>query len=226
MAKPQDAEGYASPAMLERRKRILAEARALVSEKGLDGWNLNELGKRAGVARQTLYYAFGSKEDVVAAAILDYFDDYERVIPYRTAIGSIDHMIERIVAIGHRNLTIRNYVAALVAIYYGRSPELWRAMHDVAVRSHEATVAALAAEHQLQPWVEPAALAEMMVGQTILIANAWIQQRIPDTAMIDRMALAVLTELAGSTREPTRALIEATIRRIVADGAEAYIAAL
>ena len=211
MAKPQDAEGYASPAMLERRKRILAEARALVSEKGLDGWNLNELGKRAGVARQTLYYAFGSKEDVVAAAILDYFDDYERVIPYRTAIGSIDHMIERIVAIGHRNLTIRNYVAALVAIYYGRSPELWRAMHDVAVRSHEATVAALA---------------EMMVGQTILIANAWIQQRIPDTAMIDRMALAVLTELAGSTREPTRARIEATIRRIVADGAEAYIAAL
>jgi len=226
VTKPQEPEGYASPAMLERRKRILAETRALVSEKGIEGWSLAELAARAGVSRQTFYYAFGGKEDVIAAAILDYFEEYERVIPYRAAPGSIDRLIERIVAIGHRNLTIRNYVAALITIYYGRSPELWRTMHDVSSRPHQATIDALTAARQLQPWVDPAALAEMMVGQTILIANAWLQGRIADAAMIDRMALAVLTELAGSAREETRARIETTIRRIAAGGADAYIAAI
>lgn len=226
MAKQQDSEGYASPAMAERRKRILATARELVSEKGIEGWSLAELGKRAGVAKQTLYYAFGSKDEVVAAAILDYFEEYEAAIPYRAAPGSIDRLIERIVGIGRRNLQIRNYVAALITIYYGRSPELWQAMHAVALRPHRSAVDALAAQGLLQPWVDPAALAEMMVGQTILIANAWLQGRIPETQMIDRMAMAVLTELAGSVREPVGDDIAGILAKIAGRGAEAYVAAI
>ena len=115
-----------------------------------------------------------------------------------------------------------------------RGPAADRAVSFVAsVRNHidalvhpSARGDALTAARQLQPWVDPAALAEMMVGQTILIANAWLQGRIADAAMIDRMALAVLTELAGSAREETRARIETTIRRIAAGGADAYTAAI
>lgn len=226
MAKADESEGYSSPAMLERRKRILAAARALVSEKGIEGWSLAELGKQAGVAKQTLYYAFGSKEEVVAAAILDYFEEYEAAIPYRAAPGSIDRLIERIVGIGRRNLTIRNYVAALIGIYFGRSPDLWQAMFDVASRPHLSAVRALAARGQLQPWTRPEAVADMMVGQTILVANAWVQGRIPDAAMIDRTAVAVLTELAGSVHADARKEIDATIARITATSAERYIASI
>lgn len=226
MTKQQDSEGYSSPAMAERRKRILATARELVSEKGIEGWSLLELGKRAGVAKQTLYYAFGSKDEVVAAAILDYFEEYEAAIPYRAAPGSLDRLIERIVGIGRRNLRIRNYVAALITIYYGRSPDLWQAMHEVSSRPHRAAVDALDGAGALLPWVDPATLAEMMVGQTILVANAWIQGRVADADMIDRMAMAVLTELAGSVRPAVRSSVEHTLGRIAKDGAEAYVSAL
>ena len=226
MGRQPDNEGYASPAMAERRKRILATARGLVSEKGIEGWSLAELGKRAGVAKQTLYYAFGSKDEVVASAILDYFEEYEAAIPYRAAPGSLDRLIERIVGIGRRNLQIRNYVAALITIYYGRSPDLWQAMHAVSSRPHRAAVDALDAVDALLPWVDPATLAEMMVGQTILVANGWIQGRIDDSEMIDRMAMAVLTELAGSVRPVVRTSIEQTLGRIAHGGAEAYVAAI
>ena len=217
-------EGYSSPAMLERRKRILAAARSLVSEKGIEGWSLAELGKHAGVAKQTLYYAFGSKDEVVAAAILDYFEEYEAAIPYRAAPGSVDRLIERIVGIGRRNLTIRNYVAALIGIYFGRSPDLWQAMYSVASRPHLSAVNALAANGLLQHWATPEAVADKMVGQTILVANAWVQGRIADKDMIDRIAVAVLTELAGSVVTAGRSAIDETIARIAVIGAEAYIA--
>lgn len=224
--KAQDNESYSSPAMRERRHRILVEARQLISDRGVAGFSLAELGKRAGVAKQTLYYAFGNKEAVVAAAILDYFEEYEEAIPYRAPPGSLDRLIERQVAIGRRNLTIRNYVAALVSIYFGDAPALWSAMHAVAARSHQAYVERLARSGRLQPWCDAGELVDGMVGQLFITANAWVQGRIADGRMIDRLVLGLLTYLAGAVDAPTRAEVDGAIARIAESGAEAYVAGL
>lgn len=224
--KGQEGESYSSPAMQERRRRILSEARKLVSERGVAGFSLAELGKRAGVAKQTLYYAFGSKEAVVAAAILDYFEEYEQRIPYRATSGSLDRLIERQVAIGRRNLTIRNYVAALVSIYFGDAPELWSAMHAVAALSHLAYVERLERENCLHPWCDPDVLVDGMVGQLFITANAWVQGRLPDGQMIDRLVVGLLTYLSGAVTESEREAIAQAISRIADQGAEAYVAAL
>lgn len=224
--KAQEGESYSSPAMQERRRRILREARGLIAERGVPGFSLAELGKRAGVAKQTLYYAFGSKEAVVAAAILDYFDEYEQQIPYRAASGSLDRLIERQVAIGRRNLAIRNYVAALVSIYFGDAPDLWSAMHAVAALSHRAYVERLVADDGLQPWCKPDDIVDGMVGQLFITANAWVQGRLPDESMIDRLVIGLLTYLAGAVTEAERQAIEAALARIADKGAEAYVATL
>ncbi len=222
----QESESYSSPAMKERRRRILAEARQLIAERGVTGFSLAELGKRAGVAKQTLYYAFGSKEAVVAAAILDYFEEYEAAIPYRAAPGSLDRLIERQVAIGRRNLGIRNYVAALVSIYFGDAPQLWSAMHAVAAQSHRTFVSRLVETGGLQGWRNPDEVVDGMVGQLFITANAWVQGRIADERMIDRLVLALLTYLSGLVEGETRAEVDAALERIAREGAEAYVAAL
>lgn len=225
MAKGPVSEAYASEAMLERRRRILSEARALITEHGVEGLTVAALGKRAGVAKQTLYYAFGSKDEIVAAAILDYFEVSEQEIAYRGAPGSLTRLIERMVAIGQRNQAIPNYIAALIAIWYGGSPLLWQAMFDTASRSHASVVDALAARGQLAGWVCPAELVESMVGQTILVTSAWLQGRIAGADLIDRLVLALLQTLAGVTLAPTRDDVEAIAAQVRSTGAKAWLAA-
>lgn len=226
MARGQETEAYASEAMRERRRRILTEARALITEGGVEGLTLAALGKRAGVAKQTLYYAFSGKDDIVAAAILDYFEVSEERIAYRAEPGSIARLIERQVAITQRNLGIPNYIKALIAIYYGNSPQLWQAMFGTASKSHAMLVDALIERGHLQPWTRRDELIETMVGQTILVTNAWLQGRIEAAALADRLALGLLQLLAGVTREPVRGEVEAIAATVRAEGATAYLATL
>lgn len=63
---------YLSAAITERRQRILGATMALISECGIDGFNLGDLSRRAKVAQKTLYNSFGSKETLISAAF-DYF---------------------------------------------------------------------------------------------------------------------------------------------------------
>ncbi len=226
MARGPESEAYDSEAMKERRRRILDEAREMIAEFGVDGLTVAALGKRAGVAKQTLYYAYGSKDEIVAAAILDYFETSEGKIDYRGAPGSLTRLIERMVAIVTRNLGIRNYIAALIAIWYGRSPVLWNALFDTASTSHRKVIAALVERDALQPWVEPDQLIESMVGQTILTTNAWLQGRIADEDLIDRQVMALMQLLAGVTREPVRSEVERIAAAVREGGAKAYLASL
>ena len=71
---PQRPANYQSPAIRERRRRILNEARLMISEKGINDFSMDELGVRAGVAKRTLYNAFNSKELIISTAIQQYFD--------------------------------------------------------------------------------------------------------------------------------------------------------
>ena len=59
------AEAESRPA----REAILAAARQEFSAKGAAGARVNELAERAGVNKQLIYYYFGSKEGLYAAAL-------------------------------------------------------------------------------------------------------------------------------------------------------------
>ena len=60
---------YSSPAIMERRRRILEETRKIIAEKGIAALSMNEIGQRAGVAKRTLYNAFQTRERMIASAI-------------------------------------------------------------------------------------------------------------------------------------------------------------
>jgi AcrR family transcriptional regulator len=214
--------------MQARRERILEETLNLISEQGMAGFSLLELCRRAEVAKQTLYYAFGSREGLIAAAIRDLFEKTDRRIPYHSPAGSLERIIERLVAIGQRNLTIRNYVAAIVSFYYGgsTSPELWRALHDITTLPQRPYVESLRRARQLQPWVNPQHLIDGLDAQRLAVSNEWVQGRIADEDMTDRMIVSLLTYLLGSVRGAARVHVERTLRELTQVGAVAYVAEL
>jgi AcrR family transcriptional regulator len=225
---PKEQESYSSPAMQARQRRILEETRALIAEQGIDGFSLLELCRRADVAKQTIYYNFGSKSRLVAAAIGDFFEESEASIPYHSPTGSLDRLIERTVAIGLRNVRMPHYVAAIIAFYFASAKEadLWEALHDIMVLPHRPYADGLAARGQLQPWIDAGQLVDALDGLRLSVANDWMHGRVDESSMIDRMVLNQLSYLVGVTKGAARREAEAALRSVTAMGALAYVHAL
>lgn len=224
----KDNNSYSSPAMIERRKRILKETRILLSEQGVSGFSLMDLCKRADVAKQTLYYGFGSKESLIAGAILDYFEEHEQNIIYHSDICSLERLVERTVTIGHRNLGVKHYVAAIIQFYYNPqfSSELWSDLRDIMIIPQRSYILHLQEQGQLKPWANAEQLIDALLRERMSIANAWIQGRISDENMIDSMVISQLTYLAGSVAEPTRNDVEKVLLTITSGGYDAYFSSL
>jgi len=67
---------YNSPRLIKRRADILSAARASLAENSYHGITMNDLALRAGVTKKTLYNVFGSKEELLSAAVRDVINQY------------------------------------------------------------------------------------------------------------------------------------------------------
>jgi AcrR family transcriptional regulator len=63
--------GQREAAVAQTRDRVLDAARSLFAEAGFHGASLEEVARRADVARKTVYYQFGSKRGLLAAVVAD-----------------------------------------------------------------------------------------------------------------------------------------------------------
>jgi AcrR family transcriptional regulator len=62
---------YTSPAMRERRARIVDTAHRVLGEGGVAALTIRRLSDEAGVAQRTLYRLFGDKDGVISATVVD-----------------------------------------------------------------------------------------------------------------------------------------------------------
>jgi AcrR family transcriptional regulator len=60
----------------ERRLQILQAALAVFSERGFHASNVSDVAAAAGVSQGTIYWYFESKEDLLTAAVLSYFEEF------------------------------------------------------------------------------------------------------------------------------------------------------
>jgi len=214
---------YASPEIIERRRRILEETRQVIAEQGITALNMNDIGRRAGVAKRTLYNAFQTRERMIAAAIQEYFEEYVSRITFTQPSGTLQHNLERMISVVQRNRRIPNYIRAIMALYF--SPEvdedIWLAMHSIATRQNRAWIENLAAGKQLQAWVEVDTLVDDLVRLEYAMINDWARGRIPDDAIIVRLITSYLTLILGAVRGAARKEVEAMLKDIAERGSEA-----
>lgn len=214
---------YASPAILARRKRILRETRLLIAEKGIAELNMNEVGQRAGVAKRTLYNAFETRERMIATAIHDYFNAYLERITFNSPPGTMHHNLERMISVIQRNRQIRNYIKAIMAIYF--SPEsdhdIWLAMHSMATRPNLEWLDTLRRKRQLRPWINVESLADDAVRLEYATINDWALGRIPDDEIAVRLITTYLTFILGATRGTAHKEIETMLGEIDRRGIDA-----
>ncbi|HEY0446355.1 MAG TPA: TetR/AcrR family transcriptional regulator [Allosphingosinicella sp.] len=217
---------YSSPAIRDRRRRILEETRNLIAEQGIGDFSMHELCKRAGVAKRTLYNAFQTRERLIAVAIQEYFSEYLARINYRSPVGTLQRNVERIVAVTRRNRKIRNYIRAIMAIYFSAevNPDLWQTMHRMGTDPNLEWIRRLQARRQLQPWVDAGQLADDLVRFEYATINEWARGQISDEDIIPRLLMSYLTFMAGATRGTARTEILAMIHAGMEDGVDSLVA--
>lgn len=212
----RERSGYSSPSIKARRHRILSETRKIIAEDGIGGVAMEDIARRASVAKRTIYNAFQSKEHMIAAAIHQYFEEYATRITFHTEEATIDRMIERLAVVARRNMKIRNYTRALMNIYYTHDvdPEIHQAIYAIAVESHEPLVRMLHARRQLQPWIDPEELIATLVALRYSIAYSWAEGRIADEAFVPTLTRAFMTLMAGATTGKARKEIEERLKTL------------
>ncbi|WP_157218157.1 TetR/AcrR family transcriptional regulator [Flavisphingomonas formosensis] len=214
---------YSSPAILERRQRILEETRRVIAEQGIAALSMNEIGQRAGVAKRTLYNAFQTRERMIATAIQEYFDEYVSRISFTSPPGTMMHNLERMISVVQRNRRIPNYIRAIMALYFssGVDSDIWQAMHSLATRHNREWIEELAAHKQLQPWVKVDSFVDDLVRYEYATINDWAQQRIADDEILVRLISSYLTFILGALKGAARKEAEALLKDLVERGMDA-----
>ena len=208
---------YSSGAITERRRRILREAQRLISERGIDGFNIRELCRRADVAQRTLYNAFENKDRIVALAIWETYSEVNQRMRYRTSPETLEGILDRLISVNSRNLRARNYTKAVTALYFSptTSPDVLQTLREMAFLDLRLWLQRVEEHGDLAPWVVRSELEINFVNLEYATINDWACGRTEDKDYIRRLVEAVLlltiAATVGSTRDQAVKALE-TIR--------------
>jgi AcrR family transcriptional regulator len=210
---------YSSGAITARRKRILKEARHLLSDKGFEGFTVRELSKRAGVAQRTLYNAFHNKDRIVALAITEAYEDFQRRTTYTTFPDTLDGTLQRMVAVNERNFEARSYTKAITALYFSpnTSGDIIRSLQDMAFNLH-GWLDRVQKSKQFASWVRRDELELTFVNAQYATINDWVRGRIADEDYLRRLVETVLIIAVGATCGPTQRQAIRILKKIRATG--------
>jgi AcrR family transcriptional regulator len=204
--------------MADRRRRILAEAQAMIEELGVQGFTIRELSRRADVAQRTLYNQFGSKEDIIASAINTHFAGVLAATPPPPPPADFEAHLRRIDVLLDHTIGLRRYVTAMVGVFF--SPSVDRRLYDTLRWIAEAGSAAW-----LQSAGEAGVLAKLSPDDRVRLSSLlintgyanitdWTAGRISDEEMRLRYKVNFLICIQSSTRPPHRAVIATLIERV------------
>jgi AcrR family transcriptional regulator len=197
---------YSSDSIRDRRERILHEARHLIAEKGVNGFGVRELCKRAGVAQRTLYNSFHSKDRLIAIAIRAAYESVNNSIRYRTSAETLEGIVDRLISINTRNRGARRYSLAVATLYFAPDidQDIWRAIQHMAFSNLQQWLGRVERDGDLQPWITRDDLAMNIANLEYSIINDWAQERLSDEAFVPHIVRAVLCVTAGATSGETQ----------------------
>lgn len=192
--------------MIERRRRILREARRMIGQGRFDELTIRELCRRAEVSSRTIYLAFGGKEAMVALAIRDYFEAFHRIMKFEAPEGSFEGAFERAIAATLRNVQQPNYIQAVAAIYFSPTidPQIRGALLDIAQRPWISWLGGLRQSRQLEIGVDPDTVAVSLSDIQYAKVHQWAVDALDRSSFVKTTAQSMLLQLAGATRGGSR----------------------
>jgi AcrR family transcriptional regulator len=203
---PVKAPIYNSQTMMDRRHRILHEARVMISELGYENFSFRELARRADVAPRTLYNAFGSRENIVTSAILWYSKAFTDRVLYVEPAHTLRGQIERLIKVHSRNIQIRPYTSAIMAVYntQNSTPSVRLAIRTLSNDSIRDFVDHLASNRYFEDHVTPKRFSEYVTSLVYCTLSDWCAGEILDDNLVGDLAETLLVATLAFTRGAAR----------------------
>jgi AcrR family transcriptional regulator len=198
----------------ERKQNILSAAREALAEKGYDGVTMNALAEKAGVVKKTLYNLYGSKDELLLAAISEVIEGY-RGEAARAEAG-IPAILSNRVAANQRIVETPAYAEAMTKALVQAPPDhplvrvlLWDS--DAMLTGHLETAAI---RGELVPGVDIPALADQLAAQGWGTIVLWMKGLIPLADFEARSVNGLLVLLLGVTRGARREALAEMMNRM------------
>ncbi len=198
----------------ERKTRILEAARQLIAERGYDAVTMRDLAEHGLVSVPTLYVLFGSKNELLLAAVESYFVDLiSKVAVVRSGSG-----LSRILSLAETVSleTPRHAAYARSLMDFMRNMSETGGLNDLVVRqlSSELTSAIeqMKKKRQFAAWADPAPLGELLAGQMSITTFAWARHQLSDEELRGAMLYGTSVTLLGLARGQAAKILEALVR--------------
>ncbi|MGY0234712.1 TetR/AcrR family transcriptional regulator [Longispora urticae] len=185
------------PEVAERVRRAAAE---LLFEVGFEGTTVDEVAKRAGVAKATLYRRWASKDELVLEA-------FASLIDYRVPLPDTGHIATDLRTVYTSAVTMFSTEQGAawirtVAMEAARNPKVAALLvtgMDARISMAQTLLDRAGARGQVRPGVNAKLVMELFNGVTVNRALA--HQPMPDPAEIDQLVQLTLRGIAAGAPE-------------------------
>ena len=200
----------------ERKGRILKAARALIAERGYDAVTMRDLADHGLVSVPTLYTLFGSKNELLFAAVESYFADLIGTVEVVDSEDGLPRIISLVETLSRETPRHAAYARSLIS-FMGDASETTGGLNVlVAGRlSGELTRALeeMQEKRQLAAWADPSPLGERLAGQISITTFAWALHQISDEGLRATMLYGTAVMLLGLARGRAAKDLEALARK-------------
>lgn len=214
----QTTHNRATPKRYSERQRrlrqgILGAARDLITLKGYEGVNMRELAKTARVTPKTLYYQFGSKEELLHSAVEEMFSRLYSEMdaePIDRGIDRVFFIIDRVAELTNQH---RAYSRALMPFFATGEPPNFTAIRR---RTYARALEQIAQEGEFESWVDVPVMTSLIYRQVNPIYQAAWMTQVPVEATQQVAKHDIGLMIAAATRGYSRDRAVETAREMQA----------
>jgi AcrR family transcriptional regulator len=197
----------------ERRERILAAARALVSKQGHESVTMREIAAQASVSVPTLYSLFDSKRVLLLAATDSHIHQSLAATLPEKATG-LDRILALVENMGPEIIRQSDQSRAMIDTLSGHADDsptqdLIAAAIAQILRS---ALEQMKQRRQLVAWVDPAVLAQQVTSNLFMTTFGWARGAITDRQLPRALVFATAIMLLGVARGSSVRALEALAR--------------
>ncbi len=210
MSEANNKRKYESPRQIARQSKILAVARDMLDSGGYDGLTMRGLAKEAGVAQGTLYNLYGSKDDLIMAAVDDLLTALNRETRRRTPEPGLEALLTNAVVTGENIVRRPAYAEAMTRIVMSIEPES-PLVDLVFARAYPATKESLDAAKktgEIREDVDTDSIAKHIAGNSWTVILLWIMGMISLDQIVTERTRSMLLTLISVATEPKRTELE------------------
>jgi len=198
------------PVLAQHRHTLLEEARNLIEERGLKGFGIRALSARSGIGHRTIYMLYGSKEELIAAALQEYMEETRAKFVQSEQFETIGGMLKILETGAEVRRAIRNYMRAIDTLYFSLpdSPRFHGVVRAARRSKFEQWINASMRAGILKAWVDPEMAAEDQLRAEIILTHDWCAGTLKDDEYDFRRKRSFLLLALAIVESPHDARIE------------------